>query len=117
MKISKWVDMGAEVEVDISVEDIRGALSEYFHEVTRDPLGERQNGNDIKIALNQIGAFLRALPDEQIVLLNPPQRTMIHKFLSEQAARFSREIILNCPNCEPATIGTHAPDCRALREF
>lgn len=104
MRITKWVDMGAEVEVDISVEDIRRALSDYFAEVTRDPLGERQNGNDIKIALNQIAAFLRALTDEQIAMLSAAQCAMIHKFLSEQSERFNREIIPeNDKACSPQT--------------
>lgn len=89
MRINKWVDMGAEVEIEISVDDVRGALAECFAAVTEDRLGEPPNIHDVTKAFNQIGAFLNAVTDEQIALLNDKQRETIGAYLTKQAARFS----------------------------
>lgn len=89
MKVSKWVDMGQEVDVEISVEDIRCALAEAFSAVTEDRLGEPgPSRQDIARALNLIAQFLKALTDGQIDMLTFGQRFAIEKFLSEQTVRF-----------------------------
>lgn len=91
MKISKWVDMGQDVDIEIGVDDIRGALAEAFARVTEDTqwLGDSPpNSNDVVLALSNIGSFLRALTDAQIAMLNSKQRATIAKFLTEQAERF-----------------------------
>lgn len=89
MQISKWVDMGAEVKVDIGIDDIRGAMQEAFAKVTDDRLGESgPNLSEVFMALNNIGAFLNAMTDEQIGLLNSKQREIIATFLLEQGKRF-----------------------------
>jgi hypothetical protein len=92
MKITKWVDMGEEVEVEVSTEDIRAALAESFAEVTKDLLGELPSTFPVVSALSDIGKFLRALSDEQIALLNPAQRRVVGQFLAEQAARFREKV-------------------------
>jgi hypothetical protein len=90
MKISKWVDMGQEVEVEICAQDIRAALSEAFSVVTCDPLGEEgPNRNDVLIALNGMAAFLNALTEDQIATLLLGQRPIIQAFLLKAAARFA----------------------------
>lgn len=92
MRISKWVDMGAEVDIDISVADIRGALAECFTEATEDRLDERPTVHDVALALNQIGGFFNALTDEHIGLLSIAQRKTVRDFLGRQAARFTAAI-------------------------
>lgn len=83
MKVSTCVNLAAEVEVDISSEDIRKALDEALR-------GPHSNAGvqAILSSLNRIGAFLRALSDEQIARLTFGQRSLIEKFLREQAERF-----------------------------
>ena len=89
MKIKKWVDMGAEVEIQIDVSDIRLALAECFEEINEDRLGEDgPSKSEILRALNQIGAFLRAISDEQIEKLDMAPRLIIKKFLLDQALRY-----------------------------
>ena len=89
MKVTKWVDMGQEVEVDVGVDDIRSALAEAFAAVTEDRLGENgPNKNDVLLALNSMAAFLNALTDGQIGLLTLGQRITVESFLTRVAARF-----------------------------
>lgn len=89
MKVSKWVDFGQDVEVDISADDIRAALAEAFNVVTEDRLGEGgPNRNDVLLAFNSMAAFLNALSDQQIGLLTSAQRLHVEKFLRKAAGRF-----------------------------
>jgi len=90
MKVSKWVDFGQEVEVEIGVDDVRAALAEGFHLATEDRLGEPGPlPMEVIRAFNDMAIFLRALSDSQIALLTPAQRAVIHAFLSEQSQRFA----------------------------
>ena len=89
MKVSKWVDMGQDVEVEIGADDIRYALSEAFSRVIQDPLGEAgPTRKDVTRALNDIATFLNALTDPQIDLLNLGQRSAVHAHLLKTAERF-----------------------------
>ena len=88
MRIEKWVDLGANVTIDIDLNDIRGALSEAFTEASKDPLGEASNKHTVLLAFNQIGAFLNGLGDGQIGLLTFGQRMTIESFLRKNADRF-----------------------------
>ncbi len=87
MKVTKWVDMGAEVTIDIGADEIRNALAEAFAN-TNQEFEQAVNVNDILSAFNCIGAFLRAFTDEQIAMLNPVQRETVGRFLMEAALRF-----------------------------
>ena len=87
MKIRKWVDMGQEVEIEIGSDDIRCALAEAFSRDT-DTLGEEPDRGSILRTFNSIGAYFKALNDEQIAALNPQQRAVVLKFLKAQVARF-----------------------------
>ncbi len=89
MKITKWVDFGQEIEINVDSKDISAALAEAFAVVTKDRLGEEgPNRNDILIALNAIAAFLNALTDQQISLMTLGQRITVSGFLAKHAARF-----------------------------
>lgn len=89
VKVSKWVDMGQEVEVEIGLDDIRAAMGEAFNVVAEDPLGEEgPNRFDIMRALNDIGAFLNAMTDEQIALLNEAARKSVRTYLATASERF-----------------------------
>ena len=91
MKVSKWVDMGQEVEIEIGIEDVRIAMCEAFHVVTRDNLGEPgpANGEVMRKAFNNLaGRFLRApFTDEQITQLKPEPREVWAEFLNEESSR------------------------------
>ncbi len=82
MKLTTWVDLSREVEVNIGADDIREALTESFSMVKD---GTRY---DVTVALNNIGTFLNALTDEQIALLALGQRSTIEAFLRKNAERF-----------------------------
>ena len=89
MKVTKWMDMGADVEVNVTSEDIRIALSESFEHVRYDRLGEPGPGRwDVTQALNDIATFLNALTDTQICILTTSQRKSVASYLSKQAQRF-----------------------------
>ncbi len=89
MKITKWVDMGAEVTVEIDSNDIRSAIAEAFENVTADRLGEEKpTAKDVLRAINDIAAFLNAVSDPQISMMTFGQRLTIEKFLREHADRF-----------------------------
>lgn len=90
MRISKWVDMGQEVYVEICADDIRAALSEAFECVTYDRLGEPgPMRHDVTSALNHIGAFLNGMADSHIALLTDGQRATIEKYLLNASKRFA----------------------------
>jgi hypothetical protein len=92
LRISKWVDVGAEVEIEIGLDDVRAAMAEAFENVTQDRLGEPgPNRAEIGMALNQVGTFLKALTDEHIAALSDPARKIVNAFLVEQAKRFQVE--------------------------
>lgn len=84
MKITKWVDMSQEVEVEIGIDDVRAALAESFAEVAKDFSGTAA----MLLAFNRIGTFLRAVTSEHINMLEAHQRQTIGNFLAEQAKRF-----------------------------
>lgn len=86
MRVSKWVDLGAEVEIDIDVRDIRGALAEAF-ESTEPKLDEVPTIQDILRAFNLIGTFLNAFEDSQIDRLTLGQRSTIASYLTKAAKR------------------------------
>ena len=94
MKVSKWVDFGQEVDVEISTEDIRAALGESFGKVGEDrvmrDLGDDQpySPHHVTSAFNSIAQFLKALRDEQIAILTDKQREIIAGFLREASERF-----------------------------
>lgn len=87
VKITKWVDMGAEVEIEIGADDIRVALAEAFGNAEQ-KLDEAPNIHDVTRALNSIAGFLKGLDNAHIAMLNRGQRKVISEFLKEQAERF-----------------------------
>jgi hypothetical protein len=94
VKIKKWVDMGAEVSVEVGVDDVRASLAEAFAVVTEDRLGEPgPNRSEIFMALNDIAIFLKAITDAQISLMIFGQLDKIQHFLLEQHNRFNAPLV------------------------
>jgi hypothetical protein len=90
MKISKWVDMGQEVEIEIGVDDIRASLSECFERATGDELdGDGPNRHQIIYTIDALAKFLRAMTDRHIDCLTHEQRKVIETFLAEQSKRYA----------------------------
>ncbi len=92
MKVTKWIDFSQEVTIEIGSDDIRVALSEAFANAL--PIGkgrEEPSRQDILIAFNAAGAFMRAMTDEDIALMLSAQRAVIAKFLGEEARRFQEK--------------------------
>ena len=87
MTIRKWVDIGAEVDIDIGVDDIRGALAEAFAR-TEQQFEELPTITDILRAFNIIGGFLNAFEQQHIDRLSLAQRSTIAAYLSKAADRF-----------------------------
>jgi hypothetical protein len=77
MKITKYVCFDQEVEIDITVDEITQAIYE-------DP----DCMKNVLYGLNNVGMFLKAVPDSAILKLTEAQRKMIREFITEQAARF-----------------------------
>ena len=80
MRITKWIDIQQEVEIDISWEDINNHLRSMM---------ARQAPHRILGALNDIACFFRSIPSEIISDITDSQRRVIKGFLLEQAERFS----------------------------
>jgi hypothetical protein len=91
MKVTKWVDYGCEVEVEVGADDIRSALNEAFYAVNQNE-EEAINIHDILYAFSSIAAFLIAFSEEQITLLKPAQRKTIAEFLTKQGERFKMPV-------------------------
>jgi hypothetical protein len=98
MKVKTWVDIQQQVEVDVTLDDIRAALAESFAAVTKrsdlelftkDTSSVKgPNRYDVMSALNCVGAFLNALTDEHIGMLRPAAKTTVANFLAKAARRF-----------------------------
>jgi hypothetical protein len=80
MKLSKLVSVNAEVEIEITGEEVVNAI-----------LGDQEGWTPrqlLKRAVNNLASFFRKLPDTVIAELNGDQRTVIADFFEEQARRF-----------------------------
>ena len=99
MRITKWVDMGAEVDVDIDARDISAALSEAFSVVVEPKFEEVATARDVIRAIAMVGTFLTALTDEHIAALNEAQRTTVFRFLTKETKRWGKPIAV--PASEP----------------
>ncbi len=90
MKITKWVDFGCEVDVEVDAEDIRNAISEALACVTEhSPLVEGPSERDVCRAFNVIAAFLNAITDEQYLSLRAAQRKVIGDYMGKAGLRFA----------------------------
>lgn len=98
MKITKWVDMGAEVEVEIDANDIAGALSEAFANVTEDRFEDKPTQKDVLKCLNLVARFMNGLKDEHMQMLSAKQRDITAAYMEGAAARL-RAVVVNDPEC------------------
>jgi len=89
MKVTKWVDFGADVDIYIDLRDVQAAIAEAYERANRDDLdSELPWRADVAQAIVRTISFLKALTDEQIGVLNDIQRKLIADALSEQVGRF-----------------------------
>jgi hypothetical protein len=79
VKVTTWVDFSKEIEVSVSAEDIRCALSEALARPFKD-IDDHPNRHDFLGALNTIARFCNAVTDEQIATLNAAQRKSISEY-------------------------------------
>ena len=87
MIITKWVDMGADVQVNIDASDVSAALAEAFEHVTRDDFDDHPTAADVMRALNSIGTFINGLKDEHIRMLSSKSREVVASFMETAAKR------------------------------
>ncbi len=80
MKVTKYVCVDTEIEVDINVEDFLASISESAE--------DRFTAIE---ALNRIASVLKGISKEIIRGLKAEQRNLIFEFLSEQAERYKEE--------------------------
>jgi hypothetical protein len=90
MRIKKWVDVGAEVTIEIDAQDVAQALAEAFAEC-EEPLHTDDPSKNwaIGYAFSLMNEFLKALTDAQIEKLSPLERRRIHDFLKDATKRFA----------------------------
>ncbi len=81
MKITKYVCVDTEIEVDINVEDFLASIS-----------GSTDNAFTAIEALNRIASVLKGISKEIIQSLKAEQRKLIFEFLSDQAQRYKEEL-------------------------
>jgi hypothetical protein len=77
MKITKVVSFDQEVEIDITVEEITQAIYE-----------EPDCMKNVLYGLNNVGVFMKAIPDSAILKLTESQRKTVREFCTVQASRF-----------------------------
>jgi hypothetical protein len=90
MRVSKWVDFGQEIDIDIELNDVTAAIAEAFERVTKDRFDEGPTSKDVTRAINLCGMFLKAVTDEQISMLSPQACDLVVSFLREHADRYER---------------------------
>ncbi|MCX6864783.1 MAG: hypothetical protein NTV46_00950 [Verrucomicrobia bacterium] len=87
MKIPTWIHPEPlEVDVEVSLEDIRNALDES-------PETERE----AFALLNQCSVCMKAITPEMIAGMSDKQRERIMEFLTAQAARYGQNRIIEPP--------------------
>ena len=87
MRITKWVDMGADVEVHIDASDVAAALAEAFEHVTRDEFDDHPTVMDVMRALNSVGTFINGMKDEHMRMLSSKSREVVASFMETAAKR------------------------------
>jgi hypothetical protein len=78
VKVKKWIEAQAEVEVHVSAEDIIAMFAES-------PTEKKQ----LLAGLNSVATFLRGIPESIIAELNRHQRLVITQFFAEQLRRYT----------------------------
>lgn len=78
MKIKKWVSVEAEVEVDVTMDDIRAELCADGNE----------NETECLRILNRCGSAMKAIPDATIAKMTAAQRNVVASFFKEQSERY-----------------------------
>jgi hypothetical protein len=82
MRVKKWVEVEAEVEVNISGEDVARMLGIELPDRVK----------TVMMGMNNIACFMKAIPDAVIAEMSAENRAIIKKFLSEQVVRYSDEV-------------------------
>lgn len=83
--IKKWVELGKEVEISISVDDITAALAECFDSVEY----SAHSVADVLRGLNYVASFMNAIKDQNISDMNAQQRKVVSDFLEKELVRWS----------------------------
>ena len=79
MKIHKLINVETEVEVNVTAEDIANAIADC---------DEFDRVNIVLYGINNIGAYMKAIPDSVVAEMNDAQKQVVAKFLNDQARRF-----------------------------
>ena len=87
MKVKTVVRIEEEVEVDVSMDDIRSALVEEIGTV----------GEALQL-INRCATCLKAVSDDMIGEMNNAQRELVAHFMREQADRYMANVSTDCPN-------------------
>ena len=83
MKITKLINVETEVEVHVTAEDIAHAIME----------SETDRLHAVMCGINNVGAYLKAIPDDVILEMNQAQKQTVANFLHDQARRFMPNLI------------------------
>lgn len=111
MKVKTWVEFSEEVEVEVSVEDMVAAFSDF----------PEPNETWLRI-INRLASLLNRLPDDEIAKWKLTHQELIADFLMKQATRFEaivfetkelrqseRTYSYQCPLCgQVETMNVHA---------
>lgn len=94
MKIKKHVIFEKVVEFDIDTDDIAEALSFAPNTI-----------ESVFRGLNNAGAFMKSVTDEQIARMNESQKDVVVKFFNEQLKRFDRaDHVVDADKMMPDTV-------------
>lgn len=86
MRIEKHVTLEADVDVDVSLEDITACIAAEFQQEGN----ERHTLFEAECALSRGLTFIVALPDDVLAKLRPGVRKVVADRLREQADRYAR---------------------------
>jgi len=79
MKITKWITVETEVEVDVSAEDINSAL-----------YGETDSAHHVLEGINNFARYCKAVKSETIAEMKATQRAVIADFLRKESERYEQ---------------------------
>lgn len=80
LRVTKWVEVEAEVAANIDASDIAAALGALG--------GESDTPRAVMMCMGSVATFMRGLSDEVIAQMTAENRARVRDFLREQAARF-----------------------------
>jgi hypothetical protein len=88
MRVSLYANVDVETTVDVTIDQIAAALSEYVEELRRLEEVDRPVDHAVKTLIGACYSCLSAVTDDMIAEMTSDHRTLIREKIQEQADRY-----------------------------